>query len=171
MNYQTQVDVEIPGAVSDRWAGLGIRTQTGMNWNNDGYTLRVYGSGKWELYRGASIVRSGSTTKNSEGKYKLGLAAQNSQITVLIDGQVVDTYTDSTPLNAGRVKLSSSWAKTYFDNLEVKNLPGTIPYATSMGGWFGRQHLLWKGDGRSAARMWTATVMRAVQTAGTVPTQ
>ena len=132
MNYQTQVDVEIPGAVSDRWAGLGIRTQTGMNWNNDGYTLRVYGSGKWELYRGASIVRSGSTTKNSEGKYKLGLAAQNSQITVLIDGQVVDTYTDSTPLNAGRVKLSSSWAKTYFDNLEVKNLPGTIPYATSM---------------------------------------
>ena len=132
MNYIADVDITVPADNDSAWAGLGIRTQTGMNWNQDGYTLRIYGSGKWELYRAGTVVNSGSVKKAEDGAYHVSLAAQNSQITAFINGTTVCSYTDSSPMDAGRVKLSSSWTKTYFDNLEVKTIPGTIPYATSM---------------------------------------
>lgn len=50
----------------------------------------------------------------------------------MIDGEVVYSYEDSNPMDAGRVKLSSSWNKVYFDDLSITTIPGTIPYATSM---------------------------------------
>ncbi len=132
MNYIADVDVTVPADNDSAWAGLGIRTQTGMNWNQDGYTLRIYGSGRWELYRAGTMVNSGSVDQAADGSYHVSLAAQNSQVSAFINGAEVCTYTDSTPMDAGRVKLSSSWTTTYFDNLEVKTIQGTIPYATSM---------------------------------------
>lgn len=132
MNYMASVDVQIPDAASGVWTGLGVRSQTGMNWNQDGYTLRIYGNGAWEFYRGGSKLGSGSVTASADGSYKLQVAANGSTITALIDGNVVYSYEDSNPMDAGRVKLSSSWNKVYFDNLEITTIPGTIPYATSM---------------------------------------
>lgn len=132
MNYIADVDITVPADNDGAWAGLGIRTQGGMNWNQDGYTLRIYGSGKWELYRAGTVVNSGSVEKAADGTYHVSLAAQNSQITAFINGTTVCSYTDNSPMDAGRVKLSSSWTKTYFDNLEVRTIAGTIPYATSM---------------------------------------
>lgn len=132
MNYMASVDVQIPDADSGVWTGLGVRSQTGMNWNQDGYTLRIYGNGAWEFYRGSSKLGSGSVTASADGSYHLQVAANGSTITALIDGNVVYSYEDSNPMDAGRVKLSSSWNKVYFDNLEITTIPGTIPYATSM---------------------------------------
>ena len=132
MNYIAGVDITMPTDNDNAWAGLGIRTQTGMNWNQDGYTLRIYGSGRWELYRAGSVVGSGSTAKAEDGVYTVKLAAQNSQITAFINGEAVCAYSDSQSMDAGRVKLSTSWTKIYFDNLEVKTIPGTIPYASGM---------------------------------------
>ncbi len=132
MNYIADVDVTVSADNDSAWAGLGIRTQTGMNWDQDGYTLRIYGSGKWELYRAGILVNSGSVEKADDGGYHVSLAAQNSQVIAFIDGMAVCAYADSMPMDAGRVKLSSSWTKTCFDNLEVKTIQGTIPYAVSM---------------------------------------
>lgn len=132
MNYMASVDVQIPDAASGVWTGLGVRSQTGMNWNQDGYTLRIYGNGAWEFYRGGSKLGSGSVATSADGSYKLQVAANGSTISALIDGTVVYSYEDSNPMDAGRVKLSSSWNKVYFDNLQVTTIPGTIPYATSM---------------------------------------
>ena len=132
MNYIAAVDITMPADNNNAWAGLGIRSQTGMNWNQDGYTLRIYGSGKWELYRAGSVVDSGNTAKTEDGKYTVKLAAQESQVTAFINGENVCSYSDSAAMDAGRVKLSTSWTKISFDNLEVKTIPGTIPYATSM---------------------------------------
>ena len=129
MNYITEVDIEI--ADSDAWAGVGVRTQTGMNWDSDGYTLRVYGSGDWTLYRSGSAVSNG-TVENADGKFTVRLAAMNSTVTAFINGEEVCTYTDSNAMDAGRIKLSTSWNKVSFDNLTVKTIDGTIPYATSM---------------------------------------
>lgn len=132
MNYQASVDVQIPEADANVWTGLGVRSQTGMNWNQDGYTLRIFGDGKWEFLRGGSTLGSGNVTADPDGSYSLKVAANGSSITALIDGEPVFTYADSAPFDAGRVKLSSSWNKVYFDNLEVTTIPGTIPYVTSM---------------------------------------
>lgn len=132
MNYTTDVDVQIPGADAGVWTGLGVRTQTGMNWNQDGYTLRIYGDGKWEFYRAGKRVGNGVATASAEGKYHLSLAAEGNRIRAMVDGDEVFQFIDDNPMDAGRIKLSSPWKKVYFDRLEVKKIPGAMPYATSM---------------------------------------
>lgn len=132
MNYNASIDVQIPEANSAVWAGLGVRSQSGMNWNQDGYTLRIYGDGKWEFYRAGSVMGSGSVAADPTGSYSLQVAANGSSITAFIDGEAVFTYADANPMDAGRIKISAPWNKVYFDNLAVTTIPGTIPYATSM---------------------------------------
>ena len=87
MNYNASIDVQIPEANSAVWAGLGVRSQSGMNWNQDGYTLRIYGDGKWEFYRAGSVMGSGSVAADPTGSYSLQVAANGSSITAFIDGE------------------------------------------------------------------------------------
>ncbi|MCI8489168.1 MAG: hypothetical protein HFJ04_02770 [Lachnospiraceae bacterium] len=130
MDTITSVDAELPGA--DAWTRLTVRAQTGMNWNNSGYTVCVNGSGKWELYRIGTKVADGSVTASKDRKYNLKIIALKDTISVAINDESVATYKDTVPMLSGRVKLSSSWAQVYFDNLLIKTVSGGIPYAVSM---------------------------------------
>ena len=132
MDYMASVDVEIPGGSSNTWARLGVRSQTGMNWDNSGYTLEINGSGTWKLYRIGTVVKEGAVRANTEGKYNIRIAALGDTIRVIIDNTTVATYKDNIPMLAGRVKLSATWNQLYFDNLLVERLDGGIPYALSM---------------------------------------
>ena len=132
MDYSASIDVTLPGAESGRYERLTIRAQTGMNWNNSGYTLEINGAGSWKLYRIGTQVASGSVTKNAEGKYNLKLTGLGDTVYAYIDGSKVTSYTDANPMLSGRVKISSNWTQVYADNLEVKTVKGGIPYATAM---------------------------------------
>ncbi len=132
MDYSTSVDIRIPNASSNAYARLTVRSQTGMNWNNSGYTLNLNGAGKWELYRIGAKVDSGSVATNADGKYKVSMMALGGTVAVLINGETVTTYQDPVPMLSGRVKLSSSWSQVYFDNLLIETIDGGIPYALSM---------------------------------------
>ena len=132
MDYMASVDMEIPGGSSNTWARLAVRSQTGMNWNNSGYTLEMNGSGTWKLYRIGTVVGEGAVKANADGKYKVRIAALGDTIKIIIDNTVVTTYKDNIPMLAGRVKLSSTWNQVYFDNLLIEQLDGGIPYALSM---------------------------------------
>lgn len=132
MDYMASADVEIPDGSSSTWARLGVRSQTGMGWSDSGYTLEINGSGTWKLYRIGTVVKQGAVSANAAGKYNIRIVANGDTIRVLIDNATVATYTDSIPMLAGRVKLSSTWNQVYFDNLLVETLDGGIPYALSM---------------------------------------
>ncbi len=132
MDYVTSVDVEIPNASESVWARLTVRAQTGMNWNNSGYTLELNGKGSWKLYRIGSVVAEGAVKTNAEGKYKLQMAAFGDTVKVMIDNETVARYKDNTPMLSGRVKLSSTWNQIYYDNLLVEAIDGGIPYALGM---------------------------------------
>ncbi len=132
MDYTAEVQVQIPDAKEGVWAGLGIRSQTGMNWNNSGYTLRVDGAGNWELYRIGTKVRSGNVASSAEGTYKIALTGLDNTIIASIDGEMVATYQDVNPMLSGRVKFSSTWDQVYFDDFTVKKTSVGIPYALSM---------------------------------------
>ncbi len=132
MDYAASVDIRIPDASANAYARLTVRSQTGMNWNNSGYTLNINGAGSWELYRIGTRVDSGTVAKNAEGKYKVAMMALGNTVSVLINGENVANYQDSIPMLSGRVKLSSSWSQVYFDNLLVETIDGGIPYALSM---------------------------------------
>ena len=132
MNYTTSLDITLANNTSSTWAGLGVRSQTGMNWNADGYTLRVYGNGKYEVYEGSTVLTSGYVTVAGNNTYNVTITAVDSNVIFKLAGKTVYSYQDSTPYDAGRIKISSSWTKNSFDNLIVKTIDGTIPYITSM---------------------------------------
>ena len=132
MDYSASLDVTLPNAESGRYERLTIRAQTGMNWNNSGYTLEINGAGSWKLYRFGTTVANGTVAKNAEGKYNLKLTGLGDTVYAYIDGKLVTSYTDANPMLSGRVKISSNWTQVYADNLEVKTVKGGIPYATTM---------------------------------------
>ncbi|MCI8529691.1 MAG: hypothetical protein HFH82_11170 [Lachnospiraceae bacterium] len=132
MDYSVEIQAQIPDAGSSSWVGLGIRTQTGMNWNQSGYTLRMNGAGSWELYRVGTKVADGSVDASADGGYTLFLMGLGDTVTAAVDGKIVAIYQDANPMLSGRVKLSSTWSQVTFDNLVVKKVKGGIPYALSM---------------------------------------
>ena len=132
MDYITSVDIEIPNASADTWARLTIRSQSGMNWDNSGYTLSVNGAGNWTLHRIGTKVAEGSVKADPNGTYKVKFMALNDVISAAINGESVASWTDDKPMLSGRIKLSSTWNQVYFDNLLVETAPGGIPYALSM---------------------------------------
>lgn len=132
MDYVTSVDVQIPNASESVWARLTVRAQTGMNWNNSGYTLELNGKGTWKLYRIGNVVAEGKVEANAEGKYNMRVAAFGDTVKVMVDNNTVAMYKDTMPMLSGRVKLSSTWDRIYYDNLLVEAIDGGIPYALSM---------------------------------------
>ena len=136
MNYKASIDVIIPKDPADgsenTWAGIGIRTQSGMNWNNSGYTLHIERDGDWNFYRVGTKIKGGKVENGNDGKYNLQLEGKGDTITGYIDGVEIFSYTDPNPMDAGRVKLSCAWKTVYFDNLKVENIEGYIPYAIKM---------------------------------------
>ncbi len=132
MDYSASLDVQIPNASADTYARLGIRTQTGMNWNQSGYTLEINGAGSWKLYRVGTAVANGTVTASADGSYTLKLAALGDTITAFVDGTQVTSYQDSVPMLSGRVKISNNWKQVYYDNLLVEKIAGGTAYALSM---------------------------------------
>ena len=132
MDYSASINVTLPDADANRYERLTIRAQTGMNWNNSGYTLEINGAGSWKLFRVGTTVASGTVAKNAEGKYTLKLIGLDDTVYAYIDGNMVTSYTDANPMRSGRVKISSNWTQVYADDLEVKTVQGGIPYATAM---------------------------------------
>ena len=113
MDYSASVDMELPNADANRYERLTIRAQTGMNWNNSGYTLEVNGAGSWKLFRIGSAVASGSVAKDDAGKYNVKLIGLGDSVYAYINGTLVASYTDANPMLSGRVKLSSNWSQVY----------------------------------------------------------
>lgn len=139
MDYTASIDVIFPQSTLDAvenhrgvLGSLTIRAQTGMNWNNSGYTLRICADGRWDLWRKGSWVLYGDIPVAEDGVYHLSLTGLGDTVTAVINGEIVGTYQDANPMLSGRVKVNSSWNQLYFDNLLVETVPGGIPYALSM---------------------------------------
>lgn len=130
MNYKAGVDIDFAQAGASDWGGIGVRSQRGMNWNEDGYTLHMEKNGTWNFYRAGTKLESGQV--GGKDSYRLELEAKGRTITAYVDGQEVAAYLDAVPFDAGRVKLSCAWSQVGFDNLSVNTVGGYIPYATAM---------------------------------------
>ena len=130
MNYKAGIDVDFSNVSDGDWGGIGVRSQRGMNWNEDGYTLHIQKDGNWNFYRAGSKLSSGRVTPKSS--YRLEVEAKGNLVTARVDGETVSAYTDQTPMEMGRVKLSCAWKNVAFDNFTVETVPGYAPYATAM---------------------------------------
>lgn len=128
MDYVASVDATIPKGT----ARLTIRSQSGMNWNNSGYTFCLSNNGAWELYRIGTSVASGKIETTADNTYNIKLMGCGNVVSAVVNGEAVTSYTDAVPMLSGRVKISSTWDQMYFDNLKVETVAGGMPYATAM---------------------------------------
>lgn len=140
LNYTASVDVLFEHTSHTPYAAVAIR-QTGSSQNltdSSGYTLKVFETGDWELYRKGTVVQSGTVTaadgfQTGAGVWNnLKLKGAGATITAYINDKQVASYTDSNPVTAGRIGLGSAYTFTQFDNLEVTKIDGEVPYYTEL---------------------------------------
>lgn len=127
MDYSASVDAFIPQGA---YASLAIRTQTGMNRLQSGYTLELNSTGEWKLYARDRLIKIGMLIIGEENN--LTLTGVGNTISAQINGETVCEYVDENPMLSGRVTLSSSHHNIYFDNLVVNDVIGGISYADEM---------------------------------------
>lgn len=140
MNYTAEVGCLFENEGENQYASIAIR-QTGDSHKleaSSGYTLKVSISGKWELYRRAEVVASG--TAGTKEKYQSGaqkwnilkLSGEGDTIKAYINDVLVKTYKDSNPITVGRIGLGSAYTFTQFRALKVMKISGAVPYYTEL---------------------------------------
>lgn len=139
-NYAAAVDVLFEHENNSPYAAVAIR-QTGSHhklMNSSGYTLMLFSTGEWNLYRKNKVMLSG-TVSESDG-FKAGanvwnrikLEGDGNVIKGYINDKLVATYEDSNPITAGRIGLGCEQTFTQFDNLAVTKVEGKVPYYTEL---------------------------------------
>lgn len=139
-NYKASVDVLFEREDVKNYAAVAIREMGGSHniTSASGYTFKLYPDGKWELYRKAKKVVTG--TCDAKTQFDAGanqwntitLEGKGNTINAYVNYTLVGSYIDEQPITAGRIALGSSNAYTQFDNLEVKKLDGYVPYYTEL---------------------------------------
>ncbi len=132
-DYSASVTVSFAEATktgTGSWAGLTVRSQAGMNYDTDGYTLRLYRNGRCDLLRNNRRVSPENATVpvTEDETYVVNIVARGNVISAYVNGVLFFSYTDNTPWDAGRVKLSCAWDSVSFDDLEIKTLEGGQDY-------------------------------------------
>lgn len=140
LNYAASVDVLFEGDNNSPYGAVSIR-QTGATHEiegSSGYTLKVYATGTWELYRRQILVQTGTVTEQDGFRTganvwnNLKLEGTGNIIRSYINGKLISTYEDSRPVTAGRIALGSASTFTQFDNLTVTKIDGQVPYYSEL---------------------------------------
>ncbi|MCI9077780.1 MAG: sugar-binding protein [Lachnospiraceae bacterium] len=140
MNYAASADVLFEDTKKQPYAAISIR-QTGSSHTivaSSGYTLQLYSSGKWNLYRRGEIVLHGKAgsgdgfKKGANQWNNLRLEGAGGKITAYINDKEAGVYNDKKPITAGRIGLGSSYTFTQFSNLRVDKIKGEVPYYTEL---------------------------------------
>ena len=136
LNYTAAVDVCFEGEENSPYGAVAIR-QTGGSHKieeSSGYTLKVFASGEWNMYRKSEVVLSGTVDEGDSFRSgpdqwnRIALEGDGNTIRAYINDTLIGTYEDGTPITAGRIALGSAYTFTQFDNLTVTKLEGRIPY-------------------------------------------
>ncbi len=140
-NYSASVDALFEGTENEPYAMIGIR-QTAAEQNGHrvanscGYSLKLFQTGVWELYRQNKVMSTGTITAADGFKEganvwnNLKLVGEGNIIHAYINDVLVATYEDASPITSGRIALGSEQVYTQFDNLEIKTIQEQVPYYT-----------------------------------------
>jgi hypothetical protein len=132
-NYEAGVDVHFDREpVADNYAAIGARSTGGGNSHSltgTPYALRLGSDGTWQFTRTGTLVSGGTVAGfDATAWHHLAIRVAGTEVTGLVDGVQVFTWTDPLPYLSGRVDLASGFYYTRFDNLTVKRVPGYLPY-------------------------------------------
>ena len=128
-NYSAKIDFKFAGKASDNYVAFGVRYLTAEldSWSaENGYSLKVYPNGRWELRKNTVTLSSGTVKKfNSSAWHNVKITAAGTKIIAYLDGKKLVSYKDETSFaNSGRISIGSGLYNNIFDNLKVSPVKG-----------------------------------------------
>ena len=128
-NYSAKIDFKFAGKASDNYVAFGVRYLTAEldSWSaENGYSLKVYPNGRWELRKNTVTLSSGTVKKfNSSAWHNVKITAAGTKIIAYLDGKKLVSYKDETAFaNSGRISIGSGLYNNIFDDLKVSPVKG-----------------------------------------------
>ena len=117
-NYQASAEIEFASDAADNYAGVGLR-------GADGFLLRAYASGRFELRYREEVLQSGDVPSFSEKKrHTVGIAALGRMLLCFVDGNTVaEMQYDGAMVRSGEMVLESAGEPNEFFNVNAKSMP------------------------------------------------
>ncbi|MBP0973127.1 MAG: hypothetical protein J5851_04395 [Oscillospiraceae bacterium] len=117
-NYHVAAEIEFASDAADNYAGVGLR-------GADGFLLRVYASGRFELRYREEVLQSGDVPAFSEKKrHTVGIAALGRMLLCFVDGNTVaEMQYDGAMVRSGEMVLESAGEPNEFFNVNAKSMP------------------------------------------------
>ena len=128
-NYSAKIDFKFAGKASDNYVAFGVRYLTAEldSWSaENGYSLKVYPNGRWELRKNTVTLSSGTVKKfNSSAWHNVKTTAPRPPPIAYLDEKKLVSYKDETAFaNSGRISIGSGLYNNIFDNLKVSPVKG-----------------------------------------------
>ena len=133
-NYNAEIDFKLTDDSERNYVLFGVRyllAELDTNNAENGYALKIYPSGEWELKKNTGSVLKGAVENfDSSDWHKIKITANGRNITAYLDGEKIAEYVDeSAYAHSGRIVIGSSLYNNLFDNLKVtpiENVQHTI---------------------------------------------
>jgi galactosylceramidase len=115
-DYSVAVDVRI----GRKGYGQIIARMNGLREYTEGYVLKLYHNGYWELLLNSHLILASGRIATKVGAWhRLKLDCRGDHIEALIDGKSLARVTDN-QAKAGMVGLGCSWDRVQFDRLSIE---------------------------------------------------
>ena len=134
-NYSAEIDFKLADSAADNYIALGVRYLTAEldSWSaENGYSIRVYPNGKWELKKNAQTADSGEIDGfDSSVWHTVRITAAGKHISAELDGTELTAFDDDIAFaNSGRVSIGSGLYNNIFDNMKISPVDGYKPTIT-----------------------------------------
>lgn len=134
-NYSAEISFKLADNSSDNYVSFGVRYLTAEldSWSaENGYSLRVYPSGYYELKKNAEAVQKGNTQGFDPSVWHtVKITASGNHISAELDGSEIASYDDESGYaHSGRVSIGSGLYNNIFDDLKISPLDGFKPTIT-----------------------------------------
>lgn len=136
-NYTAEIDFKLADSASDNYVAFGLRYLVAEldAWSaENGYSLKIYASGYYELKKNAKTVASGMIDGFQTSEWhKIKLTAAGQHISACVDGAEIAAFDDETGYaHSGRVSIGSGLYNNIFDNLKISPVEGQPSVVTRL---------------------------------------
>lgn len=128
-NYCAEIDFRFDGDKSDNYVSFGVRYLTAEldAWSaENGYSLRVYPSGYFELKKNTEAAQKGNIDSFDPSVWHtIKITAAGNHISAELDGTEIAVFDDEYGYaHSGRLSIGSGLYNNIFDNLKVSPVDG-----------------------------------------------
>lgn len=130
-DYVVSADVMLDANENAKnYVGICARYNVSQSIANNGYQLRIYRKGAWELISNQGKIASGKIAGMCEGRVvNLKLKVLGNTVTAYIGHkQMAEVTAEKSVANSGRVAFTSAFYKNCFDNVKVEPVAGGITH-------------------------------------------